>query len=435
MNDDQLRTLLRSRVENLYADPSVAERAWRTAREQNRRQRFAAVAGAGAAAALVTVVLAQSSSFDRSAPPATGTVSSPAGRVSTSTPPGPDGETLSERLKRISQPAWDGVKVAALPIIDTKLPSTLDPWGRPAPALTDDPVRTALAVAQRSGPSLDIRILGDDSRWRQLDTPGLEPGRRDGLVVSLTKGSPISPDGTMLALPLPGALLVIDLTSGSARRINLPAGNVPSWAGRVAQWSPDGTEIMTGPASWPGLFRPRHGWLVDLATGNVLPAPFDPTQAAFGPDGSVVELRNWDCGLCQLWHYNGRRVSQRVTLDVQLYVVTPSVRAVMAVSRSVRSWVGRKGVDDQEGILVVDPGSGELLAELPMRQPHVAENATILGWLDDETVVLSVADPTSVNYRPVLVAWNYKSGQLSQLTDRSSPGVDFSLALAVRRLR
>lgn len=433
MNDDQLRTLLQRSVGDLRADAAVGERAWRTAVQQDRRQRFAIVAGAAAGVALVTAVIVNPPGLDRSVPPATQTAVSTAPETAatpaTTMPPSePDPETFTERLRRIQQPAWDDVDVDQLPMLGTRLPATLDPRNHTASALSDDPVESALAVVQMPGRVLDIRVLGDDRRWRQLDTPGLEPSFSDGPVVSLLGGSPISPDGTQLALPQPDGLLVIDLTSGSSQRFDMPANDVPPWVGRAAQWSPDGTQILTGPATYSMTLRPRHGWLVDVSSGHVQPVPYDPWQAVFAPDGTVVELRNWNCGLCQVWHYQGDRLTERVTLDVGLYVVAPAVRDVMAVSRAVRGWSGAKGVEDQDGILVVDTDSGELLAELPMREFHWAENAKLFGWLDDETLVFSV------HQQRVLVAWNYQSGELSRLTEPATMP-NFSLALAVPQLR
>ncbi len=443
MNDDQLRTLLQRGVGDLRADPAVADRAWRIAVQQERRQRFAFVAGAAAAAVLVTALIANPPSFDRTAPPASVPPSPSASSTDTpaspSVPPaGKTPESVSDQLRRISQPPWDDVNVEALPLIDTELPARLDPWGEPATALSEDPVNSALAVAQPSGRSLDIRVLGDDRRWRELDIPAIEPSFSDGSVVSLIGGSPISPDGRQLALPQPDGLAVIDLTSGSSRQFDIPAIDPTPWLARATQWAPDGTRIMMGPAtsSWKGPVQPGHGWLIDVSSGDVQSVPYDATQAAFAPDGAVIEVRTPCCGYDQLWHYQGGQLTERVTVDVWLNEVAPAMGQVMAVSRNVHAWVPPKGIDDQDGILVVDPGSGELLAELPMRTPHLAENAKLLGWLDHETLVFLVPDQASRTYQArVLVAWNYKSGQLSRLTDPASLPANITFALAVQQLR
>lgn len=443
MNDDQLRMLLQRSVGGLRADPAMADRAWRTAVQQDRRQRFAIVAGAAAAVAMVTVLIANPPSFDRTAPPAS--VPSSASASSTDTPatpsvppPGKTPESFPDQLRRIQQPPWDDVDPDELPILKTKLPVTLDPRNSSAAPLSSDPVETALAVVQLSGEVLDIRVLGDDRRWRKLDTPGLEPSFSDGSVVSLIGGSPISPDGRRLALSQPDEVVVIDLTSGSSQQFDLPANDVPPWVGRATQWSPDGTQIITGPATYSRTLRPMEGWLVDVSSGDVQRVPYDPWQAAFASDGTVVELRNWDCGLCQVWHYQDDRLTERVTLDVELYVVAPAVGDVTAVSRAVRGWSGSKGIEDQDGILVVDPESGEMLAELPMRKPHLAESAKLFGWLDAETLIFSVfsfAEQESPVLQRTLVAWNYKSGQLNRLTHPAGMSSGLTLALAVQQLR
>ena len=446
MNDDQLRTLLQRSAGDLHADPAVADRAWRTAVQQDRRQRFAVVAGAAAAVALVTVLIVNPPSFNRAVPPATTPSSSPASTTeSVNTPPEQPSvrsrESISDVLRRISQPPWDDVDVAALPMLKTKLPATLDPRGQEASLLSADPVDAALAVAQPSGPALDIRVLGDDGRWRLLDTPGLEPIFSDGSVVSMVQGSPISPDGTQVALPQPGGLVVIDVTTGSSRTFDVSASEKPPWLAPATQWSPDGAQIMIGPAtsSWRRPLQPGRGWLVDVLDGDVQSVRYDPTRAAFTLDGTVIELRRPCCGFSQLWRYEGNQVADRVPLEVWLYDdVTPVIGDVIAVSRVVRAWEPPKGPDDQDGILVLEPDTGRPLAELPMRAFHMAENAKLYGWLDDETLVFSVwsfPGQKSLKQQRVLVAWNYRSGQLSRLTEPATFPGQVDLALAVQRLR
>lgn len=439
MNDDQLRALLHQSVRDLRADPEVGDRAWRTAVQQERRQRLAVVAGVTAVAALVTALIANPPSFDRAAPPAATPSSPPAS--ATNLPSVRSTESISQVLRRISQQPWDDVDIAALPLLGTKLPATLDPQGQGSSPLSADPVEAALAVAQPSGPALDIRVLGDDGRWRVLDIPSLEPIFSDGSVASLVEGSPISPDGTQLALPQPGGLAVIDLTTGSSRRFDISGSEKPLWLARATRWSPDGAQIMMGPAisSWRHPMQPGHGWLVDVSSGEVQSVVYDPTRAGFALDGTVIELRRPCCGFSQLWRYKDNQLADRIPLDVWLYDdVTPAIGDAIAVSRVVRAWSPPKGIDDQDGILVLDPDTGRPLAELPMRAFHMAENAKLYGWLDDETLIFSVwslPGQKSMEQKRLLVGWNYRSGQLSRLTEPAEMSGAINLALAVPQLR
>lgn len=442
MNDDQLRALLKQTGAQLRADPQAGERAWGTAIQQERRQRLTIVAGCAVAAALVTAVVANPPNLDRSAPPATtasATEPAPATISSTEPPPALPSVSFEEQLREVVQPSWSDVKMEQLPLLDTELPRSLDPSSQDASPLSQDPVRIALAVAQLPSESaLDIRVLGDDQRWRQLDTSELEPSFGDSSVVSMIDGSPLSPDGRELALAGPDTVTVVDLTNGSTQSFALPPNDVPHWVGRQTKWSPDGSQIMVGPARGGGYKASKDGILIDMQSGDVLPVPYDATQAAFAPDGVVYELRDPGYGVSEVRRYfqveSGPRPDHTITVQIHLFDVTPAVSDVMAVSRAVLGWTPPRGIDDQNGILVIDPATGEPLAQLPMKD-HEAQATRIHGWLDPDTLIFSTFDASVPDIGADYVAWNYQSGVLSRLTALATVPSDISVALAVDQLR
>jgi hypothetical protein len=69
-----------------------------------------------------------------------------------------------------------------------------------------------------------------------------------------------------------------------------------------------------------------------------------------------------------------------------------------------------------------------------MRSAHQAENSELVGWLDDNTLVIHVFVPTLPWARDALIAWNYESGQLWTLTDPWKWTDDFEVAFAVGQL-
>ena len=208
MNDQPLKIALERSVSDVEAAPDVGPAAWAKARHQSRRNQMTAVGVAGLAAALVVAVVAVPRDDGESAPP----VTTPTTEPTTATLTDPHQEYL-DLWRGISQQAWEDERVDELPRLATMLPEVIDPFGAPAANLSDDPVSSALAVAQ-TWDSLDVRVLGDDGRWRTVGTTGLDPMFADG-TSSVIAGRPISPDGTQLAIPQPGSLVLVDLTSGA----------------------------------------------------------------------------------------------------------------------------------------------------------------------------------------------------------------------------
>ena len=121
-------------------------------------------------------------------------------------------------------------------------------------------------------------------------------------------------------------------------------------------------------------------------------------------------------------------------LQAETYAVRPAIGEAMAVSRAVRSWTGSKHLPaNSDGLLIVDPDSGDLVAFMPMRNFHQVEGADLVGWLDDETLLFSVFVVTKDGPGRVLAAWNYDSGDVSLLAEPWSDG-DFGITFAADQL-
>lgn len=426
MNDPSLRELLEQSVREVSADPAAGDDAWARARRESRRQQWLVAVAASLAVVVVVGVVAWPRDGDRSAPPVT--VPTTTERTSEASPADLHAEYV-ERWQRLSGPAWEDGQVDALPRIATSLPDVIDPFGAEAASLADDPVVSAVAVAQ-PWDALDVRVLGDDGRWRVIDTSGLKATFSEGVANSLIEGRPISPDGTTLAIAQPGSLVLVDLTTGSRQRVDVPQDDYPTWVERMTQWSPDGAAVLIG----TGHTSEGNGsWLVDVTSGSVVAAPYHAVASSFGPDGTVYELAD-ACGFCEVRRYAGVDRIDTLRLEAELYVVRPAVGESMAVARAVRSWSGPKRLPaNSDGLLVVDPDDGEPVAFMPMRNLHQVESADLLGWLDDDTVVFSVFVHTAAGPSDVLAAWNHATGVVSLLADPWPDG-GFRVGFAVDRL-
>lgn len=431
MNEESLSVLLREATTDVVADPASAAVAWREASRQSKRARSAAVVGAGLAGVLVTVLAVASRTGQESAP---GLTPAAPPTASTTDSAGVDPATKAHAdLREVVQDPWEDSAFSTLPVLETPLPSTLSPDTAVARPLADDPVGRALAVVQLHGPRLDLRVLGDDLRWRILNVDDLKIIRSDSEAVSLIRGNPISSDGTQLAIAQPDGLVIVDLTTGRARTYAVPGldPTVPDYVAPVTQWTPDGTHVLVGATSYP---KPPHGWLVDATSGTAEAVPYDAVMTAFAPDGTAVQATNWDCELCELRHFDGTQETGATQMAVGLYVVTPVIEHAMAVSRAVRGWSGSKGVDDQDGLLIVDPATGAPLAQLPIRNFHEAETATLHGWLDDDTVIFTLRTTIPQGIGGLLLAWDYKTAELSRLIEEPYALSNFDVALSVPQL-
>lgn len=418
MNYGNLRTLLHDATRDVVADADVAATAWDRARKAARRRKrmFTVTTVAAMAAVVVTLVALPHDNSQPSigGPPTTGNPSSTGVT---------DNGSYLDQLRPVVQPTWHESTYLQLPLLDTSLPPTLQPDGPTVETLAADPIRSAVAVAQLRDPSIQLRVLGDDQRWRRLDVPGLAVIPADCCAGDVITGRPLSPDGSKLAIGQPHGVVIVDLTTGDAQDIDVPGMDVKPGQSPVMQWTPDGAQVTVG-VSTPHL-APQTGWIVDSSTGEVRPVPYDPVDTGFAPDGTALELANWDCGLCEIRRYHGIQPSGHVRLGVGLYESMPAIDHAVAVSRAVRGWSPPRGADEQDGLLVIDPSTGAPLAQLPLESDVTAENATMYGWLDADTLVFGVDGR--------LVAWNYHSGQLSRLTDEPFAR-DLVIGLAVAAL-
>ncbi len=194
----------------------VAEGTWERARGRVLRRRWVTAGAAGLAVAAVAVavsVLPGSEQADGPAdPPSTNMV------VTT-----PDWEALA--VNRVPAPSPD------------------------AEPLSENPVRHAALVMADPDDDAGAYVLGDDGDWRHLDADGLVPVEVDGVITSpVVRATGLDDGATRLAIPQPGGLVVVDLTSGDAERYDVPGS--PSYV----TWLDDTRVLVaTGarpPARW-----------------------------------------------------------------------------------------------------------------------------------------------------------------------------------------
>ncbi|WP_300640816.1 hypothetical protein [Nocardioides sp.] len=189
---NELRDELRSLADRVDLPPTTAaEGAWAMARGRVRRRRAAAAAGVAAAAVVAAVGLQAMTSGPDEIQPA------------------PVPPTRDSLLDVASEPVA-GERLD--PLLGQALPERLE--DREVVPLAKEPLDGPAAYAVGVG-KREVLVLGSDGRYRSII----------GLDVIVNGGHPLrsgslSPDATMLALPQPGRLLVIDLLDASTAPVD-----------------------------------------------------------------------------------------------------------------------------------------------------------------------------------------------------------------------
>ncbi len=417
MNDDQLRTLLQRGVGDLRADPAVADRAWRTAVQQERRQRFTFVAGAAAAAVLVTVLIAHPPTLDGSIPPAAPTPSLSTVTKSDETEPPKPSKTDDAPVLR--QQGWGRVDVEELPWRQSVLPTTLVPDVAQALPLAADPIRTAVAAMQSDSESstdwsqVTIYVLGDDGRWRSLAASAL--GFSGATVFedySLLGRDAISPDGRKLSFKDVSSIGYVDLTTGQVRRFKLP------WREPLTpRWGGTSDTLFTA-----NRYGDTDNTLqIDIGSGAQRPAPMNFFGMTFADDGTAVEVtgQGYKKAPAELrtYHESGGLINA-VPLSIPVFNANAlAVAEDVAVSRYTVNEAGDIG---REGFTILDGSSGEAIAHLDIRTSW----ASLVGWADDETIVFTNQPgnwKTYENYGTDVLGWDHRSGAFFRVS-RVAPG-------------
>ncbi len=368
-------------------DTRVADEAWDRARRRLRRRWgwSAGAAGALVAATLVgAAALVPDAGLPRPAP-------------ATTTPdPTPSRTPGSHLPLTIIKPDWEALAAA---------PALAPPAD--APALSADPVDHAALVIGDAGDEATAYVLGDDGRWRRIDVPGLVPMTEDGVNSSpFTALTALDPTGTRMAIPQPGSLVVVDLTTGESRRYD-----VSGIARHYAVWVDD-TQVLVA------VDQSESSVVLDLATGNTEASPLDPSTR-FLPDGSMLSWP-WP-GSDYTW--NGVDTSSPVNNDAAFTASPPLVRdgrgVVVNNGYEIRHPAPEfppQRVTSTIGIAAVDLASGDPIGYVQLTRPLAAKGtySMLLGWRGSDPVLGLVNEQLS-SIHLIVVAWDVDAGTLAPI--------------------
>ena len=249
-----------------------------------------------------------------------------------------------------------------------------------AASLSEAPIDHALVAASDSEDQRRVFVLGDDLRWRRVDGPLQLCVRLDGSAAPPLTPRAISPDATRLAIPQPGKLLVVDVTSGQGRWYPVGGPN-----NVMVLWTDPAHVLVTQDEA-------GRGAVVDVDTGTVAASPYGPSTAfsrdgltlEWGPDASVQAphtVMRWS---------DGTRVATLLNNEGGIHRLPPLVSDDLVVGHHrplVDGVVLRAGPIPDRGLVILDRRTGDPLLYQPTVRLPV--DATVLLALRGDTVIFT----------------------------------------------
>jgi hypothetical protein len=399
--EDRLRAELREEAGDLEmsAEFVIAAIGDVRARRQRRQKRaVVAVLAVAVGAAIAVIAIGTDEAVDENTP----TINEPLPPL-----PGPP-ELNPDSLQK----APTASEVSTLPWRDTELPRALPTDIATAPPLSRDPIDHALALIGGTGAA--VGVIGEDGRLRRLDGVALEPTREPaGYGASPVQHGALTSDGRLAAFPQPNAVVVVDLASGDSQRFDVPGTNT-----RVA-WNPDQRQILVGREGGPSS-------ILDTTDGSVEAVPFDAYNAAYAPDGTVVEITETPDGpsVSDLVHWRDTGSARRLPLSIWIgSISSPSATGSQLLVAGSGDQIVRTVARYDIGWIVLDIETGQPIAMLGGGTvPYSDWLFGPIGWLDADTVI--------VDAHGYLLAWTPATG----VVERVSEGSRYYMSLAMDAL-
>ncbi len=217
--------------------------------------------------------------------------------------------------------------------------------------------------------SLTLAVVGfQDASVRQID-------------LTLTEGTSMaaaaSPDGRFIAIDLIGAIWILPLTGGAARKITPDL-----FEARQPTWSPDSTTIAFqgyDDGAWHVYAIARTGGEPKALTSGV----FDDREPAWSHDGTRIAFSSDRLGgITTIWTVNvaSREVRQISKRDGSMPSWAPNDQEITFASRDE----GRPGRDATPGLWMVDTSGRERLL-ISSKESHGMPAGA--GWSPDGTAL------------------------------------------------
>lgn len=281
----------------------------------------------------------------------------------------------------------------SLPLLDTDFPARVNLYGSTVP-LAERPVRRALALFQ-GGPDAPVLVLGEDGSLRSLSVASTRTSA--GGVVQALRPTSLSADGRTAVFPQPGAVLVVDLTTGSSRRVPVPGANAH------AAISPDGGQLLVVNGRGTLLLDAADGALIIRMADRSRPSSYSATDTV--ACGVSMGRRNPEIMLSA---FRGPERAGR-TISHSLQPMVDDVHGIPA-ARGKRIAVSGTGGFSSPGVIVMTYFSFTPMAGAPPKAlglPH--RDMRPLRWLDDSVLLVWTGSQ--------VLSWNVDTSEVRRVMD------------------
>ena len=255
----------------------------------------------------------------------------------------------------------------------------------------------------------EVAVMSPGGDWRLVDRESL--GMRDAEIVE--QQFMLSPNGRLLALGDAYGVVIVELASGTAIRIKVPAKDpVLHW------WSPDGASIVLTPRG-----ATKRTLAVRVADGVVERLGFFAWSSSVGTRDRVAELvpnarsaeedrpASGDA-YTAIQHWRGdEKPSEAVELENAVPIDAQSGNHSSPSLIGIAQGAYPEGQRYARGVLAVDPGTGRSRGLLALTPDQIIW-ASVVGTLDDRWLLLDVPfgpggglaawDPVAARLRGVL---------------------------------
>jgi hypothetical protein len=404
--DDEVRVLLDEASAEL-PEPDLADKVWADATVIGRRRRRRTTLVAGVA--LVGLVAAAA-------------VAAPKVRVGEQVAPSPQPEPPQVSRTLPSAGTIDGMRYwlappagseAWLDRTETPLGDRLGPPPERMRRLSTRPIDRVGAVMLVALPGTGKYrpvILSARGRWASSDLELLPTKNSAGNASPPLDPTAVSPAGSLVAFAQPNQVVVLDTTTGEARRIPVPSATIEDVA-----WMPSGDRLLASGDG--GTFRVTVGRLAENEKlVEQITKVADPRAAT--PPLALVSDRDGEA-MVEYDVNGGGKVEQRLSLPVARWTGSTFTSGALAARAFVPEQLPelRSAGNGAQVVAVVeaDPqGPGKLLV-LPDSQDtgRATGCCPVLGWYDDHTVL--VVSRTSGD--SWVLGWDVLTGQVTRVAE------------------
>ena len=431
MTDQHLRTLLEETAASVPA-PDLASLVLARTR-QRRRARSVTVVAAGTALALGTGAAVMLSDV---APRGDRQPSEQAPLPSIATDPTDEAdEAYADLLQNVAvADRWTPSRLEGLDWYTSAFPRSLTGSTSGLEEISTAPLPAAVAVLSSTESLTDLVLVGADGERRvvRIEDAVALSGEYDD--AGLGYGASLARDGTQLAVLQPGAIVVVDVTTGEERRYEWPGSkqSFDRWHA-TTQWSPDGSELLV--STFAGYAT------LALTDGTIEPRPFrsEPGATSYAPDGSVLAYFSTGFPNWLLRRYDGSElVAERQALSyLGLFHSMEAGEGGIAALREVAAYSIPREPRAMSGVIILSQ-DGDGRALLPMSDDASTLTRTygylvgteVLGWVDEQSVLISFGRRHAQDRQ--LVIWNFQTGELVRVSEISD---DVQIHVAAGLLR